>query len=74
MKIMKFRMFLMFQRRELRAAHDLGDGHGDIVADFAGDQFVVARENLDDDTVTGEGLDGFGGRVLGRIEERDVAE
>ena len=48
--------------------HELG-GQPDFLADLAGDQVVVARDDLDGDAVALQGLDRGRGRVLGRVEE-----
>ena len=43
----------------------------DVPAHLAGDQLVVAGEDLDRDAVGAEGGDRRGGRLLGRVEEGD---
>ena len=52
--------------------HELG-GQPDLLADLAGDQIVVAGDDLDRDAVALQGLDGRRGGLLGRIEEGDIA-
>ena len=52
--------------------HELG-GQPDLLADLAGHQVVVAGDDLDRHAVALQRLDGGGGGLLGRIEERDVA-
>ncbi len=45
----------------------------DLLADLAGDEIVVAGDDLDRDAVALQRLDGRRGGLLGRVEERDVA-
>ena len=57
---------------DLAAENDFFRTDADFVANFARDQVVVAGENLDGDTVLAKNLDGFGGGVLGWVEESQV--
>ena len=58
---------------DLAAEHDLLGIDADLGADLAGDEVVVAGQDLDGHAVLAQGGDGFGGGVLGRVEEGEVA-
>ena len=58
---------------DLRAQEHAIGGQPDLVADLAADQLVVAGEHLHRHAVVLQRQDRGGGRLLGRIEEGDVA-
>ena len=61
------------QRLDVAAENDALDRQPDLAADLAGDDLVVAGENLDLDAVRGQRRDRRAGALLGRIEKGDVA-
>ena len=59
---------------DLGSEHDAIDLQTDVLAYFAGDDFIVAGEDLDGDARLGEIRDSFRGAVLRWIEKGDIAE
>ena len=60
-------------RLDLAAEQDFFRINADFGADLARDEVVVAGQHFDGDAVLAQRGDGFGGGVLGRIEEGEIA-
>src|SRR6516165_3346131 len=68
------RQFLISQFLYINAEKNVVGWHPHRAANFAGNDVVIAGQDLDLDPGTGQGRDRNAGALLWRIEEGDIAE
>jgi hypothetical protein len=68
------RQFLISQFLYISAEKNVVGWHPHRAANFAGNDVVIAGQDLDQDPGTGQGRDRNAGTLLWRIEEGDIAE
>ena len=69
----RFAQFLVRHLLDIAADEHRFGIEPNIFADFAADEVVIAREDLNGNTVASQCLNSMASRLFGRIEEGDIA-